>query len=470
MRYSAGTLLLVVTAACSDPARLTQGTGSIRVTGGDAQVGVLGRPLADSIEVTVTDFGGHPVGRVPVQWASADGTIAWGGVTDSAGRARASWTLGLSGGTQHARATVLGLEPVGFSATGTGLTAVQIAGGGLHACALTAEAALYCWRYSGYAGADTMTAPDTLPVRVDAGLRFVQLAAGGAHTCGLEASGTLYCWGRNEHGQLGDGTLVSRTTPGAVIGGPYRAAFSGTGSAATCAIDVAGAAWCWGFRSAIPTLVGGPTFRSLAVGIRHICGVAMAGGAYCWGVPTSALGIGPINGRSTDAPTPIPGFTFATVSVGDFQSCGVAAFHLYCWGVSTDGSLGIIPDRDVDVPTEVARTALFTDVSVGVGPTYARDQQGTGYWWGSICCDIFGPNVPTVLPGRVTLDTIVAAASGACGLTAVAHTVICWTTDPRGNSLGLRPAGLSVSPAPPALSTRAAPERSPPAFPSRSRR
>jgi hypothetical protein len=42
------------------------------------------------------------------------------------------------------------------------------------------------------------------------------VAAGGQHTAALLANGTESTWGSNYYGQLGDGTTVSRPTPGPV--------------------------------------------------------------------------------------------------------------------------------------------------------------------------------------------------------------------------------------------------------------
>jgi alpha-tubulin suppressor-like RCC1 family protein len=43
------------------------------------------------------------------------------------------------------------------------------------------------------------------------------ISTGFAHTCGRTTAGTIYCWGSNQYGQIGDGTLVDRTRPEAVI-------------------------------------------------------------------------------------------------------------------------------------------------------------------------------------------------------------------------------------------------------------
>lgn len=42
---------------------------------------------------------------------------------------------------------------------------------------------------------------------------FVQVSAGDAHTCALREDGALFCWGRNNDGQLGDGTRFSERVP-----------------------------------------------------------------------------------------------------------------------------------------------------------------------------------------------------------------------------------------------------------------
>ena len=477
MRYHAGLFLLVLFVACSDPTRLTHGTASIRVSGGDAQIGILGRRLRDSLEVTVSDFSGEPVERVPVRWATADGRIAWGGVTDAEGHARAAWTLGLGVGQQHASASVIGLEPVDFAATASGFQAARLAGGGSQSCALTDDRRLFCWHSnSGIAPPPV----DTMPTLVAAGPRFTQVIAGGAHACGLTEAGVAWCWGQNGEGQLGDGTLVPHAQPAPAAGGPWVALFSGSTAYATCALDMSAQAWCWGSliggfpalsRAPLPTAVGGPAFRTLSVGLQHVCGVAVAGGAWCWGLARNgAVGAGPTTDEWARVPTPVAGPAMDVVSVGAIQSCGIAAARAYCWGSNFYSALGSPGDIIRYVPGAVAGDVAFTDLSLVVRGAYALDAHGLGYRWGSPggCCDLSGPAEPAPLPGNLILDTLVATGNGACGLMSGSHIVICWT--PTGLS-GLDAGALAtVSPAPPEPSTRVAPERTRPAFPSRPRK
>lgn len=102
--------------------------------------------------------------------------------------------------------TVSSLVPVPV-ATAVVFTALDA--GGTQTCGLAADSSAYCW------GAGV-----TSPAPVPGGLRFRSLTVGDRHACGLAADGRAYCWGANEHGQLGDGTLIARTVPTRVLGQP----------------------------------------------------------------------------------------------------------------------------------------------------------------------------------------------------------------------------------------------------------
>ena len=102
-----------------------------------------------------------------------------------------------------------------------GKTVIDFSISNEHTVALTSDGQIYAWgrNESGQLGNGTNTA-STLPVAVKtegtpfAGKKAVQVVAGGwegAHSLALGTDGTVYSWGRNFNGQLGDQTTNDTT-------------------------------------------------------------------------------------------------------------------------------------------------------------------------------------------------------------------------------------------------------------------
>jgi len=135
------------------------------------------------------------------------------------------------------------VQPSGITGTVT-----AIAAGWTHTCAI-ADAQVWCWgddtdgqlgdRPSG-AGSFSST-----PRKISSLTEVHKIATGGGHTCAATAT-QLFCWGRNDSGQIGDGTSSGpRVVPTAVSGvsGPVRAV--ALGESHTCALTSSGVS-CWG--------------------------------------------------------------------------------------------------------------------------------------------------------------------------------------------------------------------------------
>jgi alpha-tubulin suppressor-like RCC1 family protein len=91
--------------------------------------------------------------------------------------------------------------------------------GSYHSCGVTAAGGAQCWGRNDYTQlGNGLTANSPVPVDV---LSLVSaasmLAAGLSHTCALLDTGVVQCWGRNDRGQLGDGTTLDRSAPVTVI-------------------------------------------------------------------------------------------------------------------------------------------------------------------------------------------------------------------------------------------------------------
>jgi alpha-tubulin suppressor-like RCC1 family protein len=183
-----------------------------------------------------------------------------------------------------------------------GRTWSQIAAGNNATCAISVDRQAYCW---GQRISPRGLAPfSTTPSLVGGGLAWRMISVGGDHACGITTSDELYCWGQNAFGQVGDGTTTERSGPVALggIAGAMSWKAVAAGQTHTCAIDVAGKAWCWGSNFAgqlgdgssadgvriLPGMVASTlTWSSIGSGQSHTCAVSDAGVGWCWGANES---------------------------------------------------------------------------------------------------------------------------------------------------------------------------------------
>jgi alpha-tubulin suppressor-like RCC1 family protein len=79
---------------------------------------------------------------------------------------------------------------------------------------ITTTGEAYAWGFNDYGqlGDGTVTTRTT-PVLVSGGHRWASIAAGYEHTAGVTTTGEAYAWGRNNYAQLGDGTKDNHVTP-----------------------------------------------------------------------------------------------------------------------------------------------------------------------------------------------------------------------------------------------------------------
>ena len=87
----------------------------------------------------------------------------------------------------------------------------------MHTVALKNDGTVWAWGRNNYGqlGDGTTTDSDT-PVQAGGSSPLsgiIAIAAGESHTLALKNDGTVWAWGRNYYGQLGDGTTTDSDTP-----------------------------------------------------------------------------------------------------------------------------------------------------------------------------------------------------------------------------------------------------------------
>jgi len=103
-----------------------------------------------------------------------------------------------------------------------GETLTQISSGSTSDCVSTLSGRIYCWGYNNFGTLGDKTNINKLnPVLVysnDAliGKKVASLVSGDLHFCALMTDGGIYCWGRNNEGQLGEGSVNNSNVPVAV--------------------------------------------------------------------------------------------------------------------------------------------------------------------------------------------------------------------------------------------------------------
>ncbi len=223
------------------------------------------------------------------------------------------------------------------------------------------------------------------------------ISAGIEHACVLLEGGAALCWGRNDEGQLGDGTKSNQTRPQRVLG-----------------------------------LEGA---RALSLGTTHSCALMADGTVRCFGANSSGqLGDGSFEPR--DGPVSVSGLSRVTqVSAGHQFSCALNEdAKVFCWGYNGFGQLGDRSKINRNTPVEVRGLSKIVEIGAGGGHVCVRNGEGIVYcWgrndWGQLGDGHMGKRALRTRPGPVAglLDaTSLAVGFGqACGGFADG-TAVCW--------------------------------------------
>jgi len=229
------------------------------------------------------------------------------------------------------------------------------------------------------------------------------VSAGGQYTCVLLPDGTAQCVGRNQFGQLGNGTLNDSSVLVAV-NGLTTATRVAAGDEFACALLGDGTVRCWGLGESgqrgdgtfgtfapSPVAVSGLTGAvAVASGYGHACALLGDGTMRCWGENVEGqLGNGTTANPSTgppgsSVPVAVSGITgAASITTGAYHTCVLLGDGtVRCWGRNGQGQLGDGTLTNSATPVPVAGITGVAAVSGGGSHTCALLRDGTVHCWG----------------------------------------------------------------------------------------
>ena len=284
-----------------------------------------------------------------------------------------------------------------------------VSGGNRHTAAIKTDGTLWAWgrNNSGQLGNAVSIHNQSSPVQTIAlGSNWSSVACGVFSTAAIKTDGTLWVWGNNSNGELGDNTVVNKSSPIQTITRDINWKQVSCGNQYAAAIKTDGTLWTWGLntsgqlgdnttisRSSPVQVVGFATnWKSVSCGSKFTAAIKTDGTLWLWGsnangygIPTGQLG----DNSGTNRSSPVQTVTFATnwkfVACGNYHTAEIKTDGtLWCWGFNSYyGQLGdnTLTNRSSPVQT-VAATTNWKQVACGYGHTAAIKTDGTLWSWG----------------------------------------------------------------------------------------
>jgi alpha-tubulin suppressor-like RCC1 family protein len=209
--------------------------------------------------------------------------------------------------------------------------ATAIAAGDLHTCVLHDGGSVSCWgdNSTGQLGGSVMQDPQPVPLHVLDGASH--LSAGGiegvSRTCAIRSGGAVWCWGRLE------------PEPAAV--GIVEAKHLDVGVDHFCVVLDNGRLSCIeAFQDAALAKLEGMSWTRVSAGGLHSCALNEAGAVWCFGDDLDGQ-LGDGDGNATDDAVRAIGAGAIAIGTGALHSCAVLdGGHVRCWGENNNGRLG----------------------------------------------------------------------------------------------------------------------------------
>ncbi len=308
-----------------------------------------------------------------------------------------------------------------------------------HTVGIQVNGTLWAWGYNafGQIGDGTIINKST-PTQIGTAANWASVAVGASHTIALKTDGTLWAWGNNGNGQLGDGTTAKKTIP-TQIGTATNWASISAGGDYSLALKTDGTLWAWGWNGSgqfgdgtitdknTPTQIGTDNnWASLSAGSQHSLAIKTNGTLWAWGNNGNGrLG----DGTTTQRNTPIQIGTatnWASISAGQSHTLAIQTDGtLWAWGSNAQGKLGNNgPLAGKTTPTQIGTSTNWSSVSAGSGHSFGIQTDGSLWAWGNNGNGRLGDGTTTI---RTTPTKIGTTANWASIVSLASHSVAIQT-------------------------------------------
>ena len=257
--------------------------------------------------------------------------------------------------------------------------------GGLHTAAIKDDGTLWSWgsNYNGQLGTNNTTDVSSPVQTVAGGSNWKSVTCGYAFTAGIKDDGTLWMWGLNSDGQLGDNTVVKKSSPVQTVAGGNNWFQVACGYSYTAALKTDGTLYLWGSNydgqlgtnnttavsSPVQTVAGGNNWKAADCGSSHTIALDCDGNIWSWGNNNNGqLGDSTTNYYSSPVQIETASSEWGQVFAGGEGSGSIREdMTLWVWGDNDEGQLGTGNTADVSSPVQTVmagnnwKSAAFGD-------------------------------------------------------------------------------------------------------------
>ena len=314
-------------------------------------------------------------------------------------------------------------SPVQTIAGGTNWSSV--AGGVFHTAATKTDGTLWmCGQNSSGQLGDNTTIRKSSPVQTIAGgTNWSSVAGGVYHTAAIKTDGTLWTWGTNAFGQLGDNTLIHRSSPVQVVGFATNWSSVACGYYSTYALKKDGTLWAWGFNgygqlgdntianksSPIQTIAGGTNWSKISSNGYYTAAIKKDGTLWMWGRNFFGnLGDNTIANKSSPIQTIAGGTNWSFAACGYHHTIAIYENTANQLGINTQPLVGYNSNQLLVQPKININDSAGSVVRIASNSVSVAVQSGTA--------TLSGTTTVTAVDGVATFTDLILTGSGSVTL------------------------------------------------------